>query len=374
MIKNIRPYIFQFILVLIWLGIQLYLWQSLGIKVMTDSYRYLSFSKYITDYGIDITSHSSRYISYSIFLAFCLHFNQSLLLAISLQIIISGLALVSLYSSVLHLTKDKLCASLTALFFILWIEISSWNFYILTESLFISLTIIIFYLLIFSCKKYHFFLFLLLFGLITLRPNGFIPVVATGVYFYRTLWIEYPKKRHLYTLLTIIFLLFNLVLLNNYLLRTFKILEVYNRGDIIFGYWDLLIKPNSPKLPTTHFPLLNLIIFFLQNIPYFIQAGFLKVFYFLAHTKPFYSVIHNIYISIFLFPIYVFALLNKFNKEPPFLFIYTIIGLQTIMVFLTTEDWDGRFLMPILPFIFILSAKSITEIIRKHGKFKKYTK
>jgi hypothetical protein len=52
-----------------------------------------------------------------------------------------------------------------------------------------------------------------------------------------------------------------------------------------------------------------------------------------------------------------FRLMNNHELK---IFIGTFLGLQILMVSLTSENWDGRFLLPVLPVVFILSSFGIS--------------
>ena len=46
-------------------------------------------------------------------------------------------------------------------------------------------------------------------------------------------------------------------------------------------------------------------------------------------------------------------------------FFFTYILAQGFTVMLTTENWDGRFLIPVLPFVFILASMDISKFLSK---------
>jgi hypothetical protein len=63
---------------------------------------------------------------------------------------------------------------------------------------------------------------------------------------------------------------------------------------------------------------------------------------------------------------YLFArgIAYKWRKELlPFIFSVTYILFHTLSIGLTTNDWDGRFLIPILPVIFLFSGKGLTLLL-----------
>jgi hypothetical protein len=98
-----------------------------------------------------------------------------------------------------------------------------------------------------------------------------------------------------------------------------------------------------------------------------------KALLFLAHVKPYYSFLHNAFIVCFLLPVYFFAIRGVRhileNKMRVLLFVF--IGFQVVTVSLTSENWDGRFLLPVLPWVFIVSALGISAFrIERPGEIK----
>jgi hypothetical protein len=92
-----------------------------------------------------------------------------------------------------------------------------------------------------------------------------------------------------------------------------------------------------------------------------------KLALFFGHVKPYFSLLHNAYIAIVLYPLYFFAYRAcrsvRFNRSA-LVFLLSFVGVQGATVMVTTENWDGRFLMPALPFIFILSAFGISNFLQ----------
>ncbi len=357
---------YELALVLIWLVVQAALFQVLGVKVMHDSHRYLQGAENIlATYSLP-TDHNLRYAGYSLFLAAIFSIGGSLKLVIFCQIIISGMAVVAQYRIAQKLLHSEVAALISVTSLVLYVEVSQWNMYILTESLFISAAILALYFLLHLRFWWHYFLYLIfLFFISVLRPNGFIIAVAAFVYVFIQIWQQHKPYRKLSLISALIFFGVMLIIINTYLLTTFQILEVYQRGDIIFGYNNLLIKPDiAPDFEAAGNSLIKIGKFVFHNPGYFLKAGFLKVFYFFSHVKPYYSWTHTIYTVVLLYPLYYLAGWARRLDRAALAFISCVIGLQALMVFFTTEDWDGRFLMPVLPFIFLLSAAGAAHLFK----------
>ena len=100
---------------------------------------------------------------------------------------------------------------------------------------------------------------------------------------------------------------------------------------------------------------------------------FYKVFFFFGHIRPFYSQVHNLIIMLVLYPCYLFAILTlkKYPIEQSAkVFICTFILSQAAVVALYMEDWDGRFLLPVIPFVFLLASPQIGSFFNPVGFIK----
>jgi hypothetical protein len=158
-------------------------------------------------------------------------------------------------------------------------------------------------------------------------------------------------------------------LLNN-MLSQFTLVESYAKGEVIYPNIRLGVEvPNDLMIPDTSLsPLARLGMFVFYNPFYFAKITLLKLFLFLANVKPYFSWLHNLLITLVLYPLYIFAFLGFKHFHDKICGKYFILGFilaQCLTVMLTTENWDGRFLIPILPFILILSAMGIQWISRR---------
>jgi hypothetical protein len=90
-------------------------------------------------------------------------------------------------------------------------------------------------------------------------------------------------------------------------------------------------------------------------------------------VKPYFSPIHNTIIVLILYPVYIFAIIGYFRFGKTQFEKYFIAGYVASLVFtvsLTSENWDGRFLMPVLPFIFLLASHGIITSFERVNKSK----
>jgi hypothetical protein len=149
-------------------------------------------------------------------------------------------------------------------------------------------------------------------------------------------------------------------------------IDSYSKAELIYPNIDLGLRaPKQLHIPSpAHAPLVQLSEFILYNPLYFLKLCSIKCFLFLGNVKPYFSWMHNVAIVSVLFPIYAFAVYGfkkmDWNKENVGMACFILM--QTLTITFTSENWDGRFLIVILPFVFIYSAHGMVTIWKKYNK------
>lgn len=357
---------FTYILVLfLWLIIQLTIFHYLGIRTGSDTQLYVDAAHNLLD-GEWPQGRMIWYTTYIAFLALVFALNGSFPLIVFLQVLLSGVAAVGLWFSVKRITESFWTSFVAVSLYLCWFKIHQWNTFIYTESLFTSLAIITFAVLLSLKRPYHYILFAILFLLtFFVRPTGFCLMIGLILYVMQKVRWNYRMK----FAIGMIFLLTCLLLLNN-MLTQFTLVESYAKGEIIYPNIRLDVEiPNDLMIPNPSLsPLTRLGMFGFYNPFFFIKITLLKLFLFLANVKPYFSLLHNLLIALILYPLYIFAFLGFRHFPGKSYGNYVILGFilaQSLTVMLTTENWDGRFLIPILPFVFILSAIGIKWMIKR---------
>lgn len=350
------------ILFLIWIALQGILFLRYGVKTSVDSALYITNADDLLK-GIFPQGRDVWYISYSIFLA-----GASLLggnhVAVLFQVLLSGVALYFLYRLTHKITKNEITSLLTCVFYIGWIKIHQWNFFIYTESLFTSMSIISFAGLVLSKSPKHYtYTFLIFLFTVFVRPTGIALLFGVLVYGFAHFYHRVSRAAWLSTMALGISL--GLLLLN-FVMKDYSFIDSYQKGEIIYPNINLGMQPPDeliiPARSTA--PLISFITFVFNNPVYFIKITTIKLLLFLGNAKPYFSLLHNGMIVGFLFPLYFFAITGfrhfTTNRNEHY-FIAGFVMMQCAIVAFTSENWDGRFLIPILPFVFMLSAVGINQ-------------
>lgn len=356
-------------LIVLWLLVHLYFFSTLGVKIVPDSaQRYIPYANQIAQAGYLEGSQENRYVLYVTLLALFSKVEAGLIIVVLIQIAVSGVACMLLFKTVKYLTNSLLFAVAATTLFILWKDIQYMNVYILTESLFTSFIIISLYFLVHSKTKSGYALATLVsLPAALLRPNGFIvllAVIACFVFSERHVLFRYKKLVYAAVVACAVLLIF---ILDRYLLTTFQIVETYARGEVIYASDIFAIHAHHVTLPEEkESPVLRILYFILQNPIFFFKLFFAKLLVYVAYVKPYYSVLHNLSIVTVMYPLYFFTgyyVLRSSHISR--LFAPGIFILQALIVAATSEDWDSRFIIPLLPVIIIFGAAGLHIFITR---------
>ncbi|WP_236705139.1 hypothetical protein, partial [Hymenobacter sp. AT01-02] len=136
-----------------------------------------------------------------------------------------------------------------------------------------------------------------------------------------------------------------------------------------------VVEPTEPLMlpPASLAPVVRLAYFILGNPVYFAKLALLKGLLFISYVKSYYSWFHIVMIVVFIYPCYWMAWRGSQVAAvwlPVRVFLVSVILLQGLIVMMTVEDWDVRFLLPVLPCTFALAGIGIanTPIFTRKGQ------
>lgn len=364
---------FRFLLsILFALGINIYFYVVEGVRIVNDSERYMEYAHEIAKANF-YQEHNIWYFAYCGFLAIFFKVGLGVKSIVITQMFLSLVSVVALQKTIENFFKNNFTALVTTLAYVAFVEVISWNFYVLTESLFISCICFTLYFLseyyVSKSNRSLFFMMLMLLIVFWIRPMGVTLLAAIALFFYlEKLYAHFSDwQRVLVLSITILFGLF----LVNVMLTTFHLVENYATGELVFGISRipnyqgheqiLLSVPSDVYLPTEGSTLWKALVFYVKNPVYGSKLFFLKGFFFITHYKPYYSLIHNAYNLLFIIPAYLglwFFFKSK-SMVSVKLFVLDYIFINLLIIMLTCEDWDGRFYMGLVPFIFCFGINSL---------------
>jgi hypothetical protein len=263
-----------------------------------------------------------------------------------------------------EIIKDQLIATLATVLLLICFPWQNWVTHLYTESVFISLVVIFSYLFFKAGKQTLpsiLFIALTFLFILFARPTGlfFIPIVLL---FMIRRWLL--QKRIVLASIVSIGIASVFILLLNYAMQgegEFDFLKPFVEEHIICGVPTT--QNTALVLPANGNSLGGLIFFVLNNAGHFLQLAGRKLIAYYGMVRSYYSAAHNFYLAAFFYPVYLLAILGavylqKINKSYNFYWI-SAVGIFTLSVLLTCDDWLNRFIMPVLPFIILAAAAGI---------------
>lgn len=381
------------LLLALWLLVQAaFLLKYHGPHHANDSDRYLGYAANLAAHGYYKTApgtapatianngvdnfqyvHNQRYLLYPWFQSVWLRLHAGWWGIVLGQLAISGLAARALYGAVRRLAGGRCgAAALATGLFITWPDVQQFNCYLLTESLFISLSVLSFWALV-RVKEGGWLAGLLLGALLLLtalvRPNGFVVAAAVGLAGLATL---YAHRRRLFWLAVGAAALSAplVVWWLNQQLVSFFIVETYARGELMFATPVWAVHPSAPlALPPAGIGQMSRVLYFAAHNPGFLAKLMLgKLLVFFSSIKPYYSLGHKAMSVLLLWPLYCLAVRGARLAAvwlPGRAFLVGVPLLQAAIVMLTVDDYDVRFLAPVLPFVYVLAALAIGKMVKE---------
>ena len=337
-----------------------------GPRLANDSDRYIEYAQNIAFRGYFEPGHNRRYILYPLFQSVFWRLGWGAWGVVAGQLVLAALAARALYGAVRGLApgRGRGAAALTTAAFILWPETQQFNAYLLTEPLFLNLSVLALAAFV-GVRRGGWGRYVLLLALLLLcalaRPNGFVLALAAGLAGLVALAAR-PSRRLLWLALAALVLLAPLWwALLNYQLATYTLIETYQRGDLMFLVPQWAVHSATPLAlpPPDLSPVARLAYFYWHNPVVGLRLLLGKLFVFASGLKPHYSLAHRALAVLVLWPAYWLAWRGARQWAvwlPGRVFLAAVPLLQAAVIMLTVDDYDVRFLAPVLPFVFVLAG------------------
>jgi hypothetical protein len=318
-----------------------------------------------------ISSHTTPYMGY-VAIVWLVHSlgwgNEGVVL---FQWLISLVAGGLLYRLTISTTGDRVISKIIALYFMTNYELMKWNFFVLSDSLFISFVIISAWAIAKHSKGKTFFLgsgLICLFSSI-IRPNGFILFLSWVLFVFVPEIITANKKDGLKIfqgiLMTALFG-FSFIFLTRSAGDRGIFLYATN-GELIWSNRQWLISKAVESLNTEN-SLMGVLVYAVKHPLLFLQLFFGKILVELFRVRPYLPLSYNTFLLANLVPFYllsIYAAIHRFTSLKPYLFITLC---QMSLVGLTYADWDGRFLAYVFPLILVMSSVGLKVLSLRYIK------
>ena len=367
-----RPLLFIFSLFLL---VQAILFYKIGVFTGLEAEKYIEQGNLLYKTGELSEPKYIFYLPVILLVYFCRLTDVPVHFIVLVQVILFAIALFYFYKLGKNIGNKTIAFYSTALL-ILFIPLQIWNFYLYSDSIFISLTII------FTCLVYMYgergskgiiiillFLFLLIFS----RPNGMLFIPPLIIFLLFKTW-QSRQLRILCMALSLFFMI-SLYFLMNMAFRgggDLDILKPFVEEHIICFIPTKTTGTNIDIVKTEN-PLNDLFYYIIHNPIHFLRLTALKLFSFFNLTRSYYSTAHNIFLLIFIIPVYFFSFIGlvKFSKSDrnSSLFILSLLVLYPLAISFQCDDWHSRFTMIIMPYLILFGVHGF-EKTRKHFSFK----
>ncbi len=346
------------IIIFFWLLVNFNLYSKNGIKIVADSERYLEYGRGLMS-GFYIDSFNFWYIGYSAFIALC---GGDIFTIIIAQYTLSLLAAFALYHAALILWETRRTAEFIAILFLCFRDIHQWNSYILTESIYTSFICFSVYGLALIYRGERRWYFLLLIAFVILFTSFIKP---TGIALFGALMIVLILQLENLSLrisCVVVLSIASWFLLNK-MLSNYLVIESYRKGEVIYAGIFVDTPADIYDPPASDPPIIRILSFIFHHPIYWTKLFLYKAYYLLMHTRPFWSKVHNTVSIVYLLIAYVSfiaGIRSKTISRDVVIFTLTFLSIHILSVGMTSDDWDGRFLIPMLPVIFIFSGHGLT--------------
>ncbi|GAA3959648.1 hypothetical protein GCM10022407_03440 [Hymenobacter antarcticus] len=356
----------------LWVLVQLlFLGKFHGPHSANDSSRYLAYAANIAECGYFEPGHNLRYVLYPLFQSLWLWLGLGWWGIVAGQMAVSALATRAIYRGTRRLAAGQSgAAALATLLFIAWPDIQQFNVFLLTESLFISLLALSFgaFTRLQRGRPRDWALLIVILVLTVLaRPNGFMVALAAALAGLDALRRAPDRRPWRAALLALVLLSPLLWLALNHQLATYYLMDTYQRGELIFRYQLWAVHQAAPlQMPPNGTGPVARVLYFAAHNPIYLGRLMLgKLFVFVSYLKPHYSLAHRAVGVLVLWPAYWLAGRGARRAsiwQPARVFLAAVFLLQTAIVMLTVDDWDVRFLAPVLPVVFVLAALELQRL------------
>ncbi len=360
-------------------------WMALGGIVRTggDTQRYqiagaaLSEGRFVPRQAGLYVRKATSYLAYDAVIAVAMVAGTGMIGVVAFQLCVAALAALAQYDLGRTL-GGPWSAALAAGLLVLNPDIARWHTYILTESLFTSSVILTVWAVhraslrpgpaafVLTALAFAFTLFL--------RPNGWVVAFVVVIF----LIARFAPRRVFVAGLAGALGLFALgavyvpALHNAIQAETPE--ESLRKGEVIWGH-----SPSRIPMPEDLDPAgpgwTRATAFVVRHPLACARLACVRVFTEFSHVRPFYSKAHNALVVVFLFPTYVLAIIGlwRSRRDPLAHLLALVVAGQMVVIALTFADWDGRFLLYVLPQVIVLAGAGLVSCFRgaSAGRFKR---
>ncbi len=359
------PYrLFFLLFVVVFAAAQQYLlFARVGVQYGGDTSRYLSGSEVLLK-GEPLRAEQPAYVGYIAFFAAARALGLGEVGMVELQIGLSVLVLLALYAAGRSLVDEEIGLLAAVLYGVNW-DVLNWNFYILTDGVYISALTLAAMLAVVAYLQRGRRLAILA-GVLAvfaalLRPGGVILLPVFAWFLMSSLPEGTTLPRRIFLLLALGVLIF---LVYYFPTRTrmasIDPLTLISNGEVV---WEVVEwRVSMPPLSRDNLAGVSGVAQYCYTYP-LACASLLgrRVLVYFGHVRAVYSLRHNLMIAFFYYHLYLFALIGAvaYRKRKSVQLVIALIGVHVAFFALAVPSVDGRFFAYIVPLISFLAALGV---------------
>ena len=350
-----------------------------GVQYWLDSDRYLFGADNLLN-SLPVESRGGQYLGYIVFIAFFQLLGFSIEIIPIIQICIALLAAYLLYNLTKSITGSRLSGIVSFGLYLLNPFITTWHLFILTESLYSSFVILacwsIYKVHLNPSIKNYILCSIILIATIFIRPNGwiFIPIACCFFIFYsKKLILKIRVSLISLTLLLFIIGAASIPAFNKSIEATTPY-ELMIKGEVIWDHPSERIKmPEDLSYKNSNWS--NGFFYIIHHPISCIKLASLRIGKMFIQIREHHSFKYKAHILLWILPAYLLALIGIFyckKRSITFLITSIIIG-HSIIVGLTYATHESRFIIYILPIIYVLSGCGFSILFKNILRYLKMT-
>lgn len=346
-----------------------------GVNTTMEAEKYLRQASLVLEGKFPESPKYYYYLPIIYLTAFAMKLHLGFGFVVFIQTLLSAGSLLLFYAANCRLfgRKEALIAGLLLCGFLPYF---SWDFYLYSESLFFSATMVVYYLVARITKvsvANTLTLFSMLSILIVTRPFGvlFIPPLLLFLLLapYRK-----PVDRWLSWCVSLAFLTSMWFVLNS----------IFHGGEDMDAMKPFVEEhivcfvPRNPagaKLDLRYYDngLRDIFYYIAHNPVHFVRLMIQRLWSFFSVVRPWYSTVHNVFLAAFLIPVYtlfatgLIVAVRKWKRQ--YWYFAGLLVCYPLAVTFQCDDWHARFTMPMLPIIFSFAALAVTSLTEKCKKY-----
>lgn len=359
---------YSLILFLSWAIVHITLLSVRGVVLDFEAEKYIGQAQHFLETGTLAASNLWFYSFQILLLAFAMKTQAGFIAVYVFQTVLNGISTYFFFRLCKNIS-GKATAFFATLLLIYNIPLQEFNCYLQTESLFVSFSILYMYYLQ-QLKNIHYKnalgILLFLFILSAIRPNGLMLIPTSLIFLYlklRKQSVGYWK------------LIASLTVLGIFLVIIDKILGSGGEWRFMLAFQkELVLCAGTPyftdiKISANPHSIGGFIYYLYHNFSHFARLAILKTFAFWGLYREYFSNLHNLFLMVFHYPLYVSTVVSirKWIAAKEYIALYAggNILAAWLVVILTCDDVHNRFFLVTTPYFYLLSLPFLRVLYQK---------